>query len=168
MLAMARRARAKGYQYAGVDRDAIRDDDLHCQKGASRMTILTKALIVLVALSHVGFMILEMFFWDHPVGRRIFNMTPEVSASSAVLAANQGLYNGFLAAGLAWAMWSDRRDLKLFFLACVVVAGLFGGLTAKTTILFTQGLPALIALALVLWTSRRPPLPRLALPPREP
>jgi putative membrane protein len=123
------------------------------------MTILTKALIVLVALSHVGFMILEMFFWDHPVGRRIFNMTPEVSASSAVLAANQGLYNGFLAAGLAWAMWSDRRDLKLFFLACVVVAGLFGGLTAKTTILFTQGLPALIALALVLWTSRRPPLP---------
>jgi putative membrane protein len=113
------------------------------------MTILTKALIVLVALSHVGFMILEMFFWDHPVGRRIFNMTPEVSASSAVLAANQGLYNGFLAAGLAWAMWSDRRDLKLFFLACVVVAGLFGGLTAKTTILFTQGLPALIALALV-------------------
>jgi putative membrane protein len=122
------------------------------------MTILTKALIALVALSHVGFMILEMFFWDHPVGRRIFNMTPEVSASSAVLAANQGLYNGFLAAGLAWALWSDRRDLKLFFLACVVVAGLFGGLTAKTTILFTQGLPALIALALVLATSRRPAL----------
>jgi putative membrane protein len=122
------------------------------------MTILTKALIALIALSHVGFMILEMFFWDHPVGRRIFNMTPEVSASSAVLAANQGLYNGFLAAGLAWALWSDRRDLKLFFLACVVVAGLFGGLTAKTTILFTQGLPALIALALVLATSRRPAL----------
>ena len=122
------------------------------------MTILTKALIALVALSHVGFMILEMFFWDHPVGRRIFSMTPEVSASSAVLAANQGLYNGFLAAGLAWALWSDRRDLKLFFLACVVVAGLFGGLTAKTTILFTQGLPALIALALVLATTRRPAL----------
>ncbi len=122
------------------------------------MTILTKALIALVALSHIGFMILEMLFWDHPVGRRIFNMTPEVSASSAVLAANQGLYNGFLAAGLAWALWSDRRDLKLFFLACVVVAGLFGGLTAKTTILFTQGLPALIALALFLATTRRPAL----------
>ena len=120
------------------------------------MTLLTRALIALVALSHVGFMILEMVFWDHPVGRRIFNMTPEVSASSAVLAANQGLYNGFLAAGLAWALWSDRRDLKLFFLACVVVAGIFGGLTAKTTILFTQGLPALIALALVLATDRRP------------
>jgi putative membrane protein len=118
------------------------------------MTLLTKALIALVALSHVGFMILEMVFWDHPFGRRIFNMTPEVSASSAVLAANQGLYNGFLAAGLAWALWSDRRDLKLFFLACVVVAGIFGGLTAKTTILFTQGLPALIALALVLATDR--------------
>jgi putative membrane protein len=118
------------------------------------MTLLTKALIALVALSHVGFMILEMVFWDHPLGRRIFNMTPEVSASSAVLAANQGLYNGFLAAGLAWALWSDRRDLKLFFLACVVVAGIFGGLTAKTTILFTQGLPALIALALVLATDR--------------
>ena len=114
------------------------------------MTILTKALIALVALSHLGFMILEMLYWDHPVGRRIFSMTPEVSASSAVLAANQGLYNGFLVAGLAWALWSDRRDLKLFFLGCVVVAGIFGGLTAKTTILFTQGLPALIALALVL------------------
>src|SRR5262247_517210 len=118
--------------------------------GASRMTILTKALIVLVALSHIGFMILEMFFWDHPVGRRIFNMTPEVSASSAVLAANQGLYNGFLAAGLVWALWSDRFDLKLFFLGCVIVAGIFGGITAKTTILFTQALPAGIALALVL------------------
>jgi putative membrane protein len=125
------------------------------QSGGRDMTILTRALIALIALSHVGFLILEMFFWDHPLGRRIFNMTPEVSASSAVLAANQGLYNGFLAAGLVWALWSDRRDLKLFFLACVVVAGVFGGLTAKTTILFTQALPALIALALVLATSRR-------------
>jgi putative membrane protein len=123
------------------------------------MTILTKALIGLVAISHVGFMILEMFFWDHPVGRRIFNMTPEVSAASKVLAANQGLYNGFLAAGLAWALWADRRDLKLFFLACVVVAGIFGGLTAKTTILFTQALPAALALALVLATSRRADAP---------
>jgi putative membrane protein len=120
------------------------------------MIILTKALIALVALSHVGFLILEMFFWDHPLGRRIFSMTPEVSASSAVLAANQGLYNGFLAAGLAWALWSDRRDLKLFFLSCIVVAGIFGGLTAKATILFTQALPALVALALVLATTRQP------------
>ena len=106
-------------------------------------------LIGLVALSHLGFLVLEMFFWDHPVGRRIFNMTPEVSASSAVLAANQGLYNGFLAAGLIWGLARDRRDLKVFFLACVVVAGVFGGLTAKPTILFTQALPAAVALGMV-------------------
>ncbi len=103
-----------------------------------------------VALSHVGIMVLEMFYWDHPVGRKIFEMTPEVSAASAVLAKNQGLYNGFLAAGLVWGLSADRRDVKVFFLGCVVVAGVFGGLTAKTSILLTQALPALIALALVL------------------
>jgi putative membrane protein len=111
---------------------------------------VASVLTGLVALSHVGILVLEMFFWDHPVGRRIFGMTPEVSASSAVLAANQGLYNGFLAAGLLWALVADRRDLKIFFLGCVVVAGLFGGLTAKTSILLTQGLPAALALAAVL------------------
>jgi putative membrane protein len=116
---------------------------------------IASILIGLVALSHIGFLVLEMFFWDHPVGRRIFGMTPEVSASSATLAANQGLYNGFLAAGLVWALWADRRELKLFFLGCVVVAGVFGGLTAKTSILFTQALPAAIALALVLLGSKR-------------
>ncbi|MGH7303326.1 MAG: DUF1304 domain-containing protein [Candidatus Rokuibacteriota bacterium] len=110
---------------------------------------MTNVLIGIVALSHVGFLVLEMFFWDRPLGRRIFGMTPEVSASSATLAANQGLYNGFLAAGLVWALWTDRRELKVFFLGCVVVAGVFGGLTAKTSILFTQALPAAIALALV-------------------
>ena len=114
------------------------------------MRIVSQALILLVAVVHVGFLVLEMFFWDHPVGRKIFAMTPEVSASSAVLAANQGLYNGLLAAGLLWAAWSDRRDLKFFFLGCVVVAGVFGGLTAKTTILFTQALPAAVALLFVL------------------
>ena len=82
-------------------------------------------------------------------------MTPEVSASSATLAANQGLYNGFLAAGLVWGLWSGRRELKLFFLGCVVVAGIFGGATAKTSILFTQALPAAIALGLVLVSNRR-------------
>jgi putative membrane protein len=112
-------------------------------------------LIGLVALSHVGFLILEMFFWDHPVGRKIFAMTPEVSAASAKLAANQGLYNGFLAAGLVWALWADRRELKLFFLGCVIVAGVFGGVTAKTSILFTQALPAALALAAVVIDSRR-------------
>ena len=114
------------------------------------MRAIANVLTGFVALSHVGILILEMFFWNHPLGRRIFNMTPEVSASSAVLAANQGLYNGFLAAGLLWALVADRRDLKIFFLGCVVVAGVFGGLTAKTSILFTQGLPAALALTAVL------------------
>jgi putative membrane protein len=92
-------------------------------------------------------MVLEMFFWDHPVGRKIFNMTPEVSAISRVLAANQGLYNGFLAAGLFWGLATGAGRLKVFFLACVAIAGIFGGLTAKTSILVTQFLPAALALA---------------------
>ena len=121
------------------------------------MTVLANVLVGLVALSHVGFLVLEMFFWDHPVGRRIFSMTPEVSAGSATLAANQGLYNGFLAAGLVWALWSGRRDLKIFFLGCVIVAGIFGGFTAKTSILFTQALPAVLALVGVLASSHRLP-----------
>ena len=119
------------------------------------MKTIANALTGLVALSHVGFLVLEMFFWDHPVGRRIFGMTPEVSASSAVLAANQGLYNGFLAAGLLWALAADRRDLKVFFLGCVVVAGVFGGLTAKASILLTQALPAALALGAVMLAARR-------------
>ena len=77
-------------------------------------------------------------------------MTPEVSASSAVLAANQGLYNGFLAAGLLWGSFTRRLAVVIFFLVCVVTAGIFGGLTAKTSILFTQALPALVALILTL------------------
>jgi putative membrane protein len=107
-------------------------------------------LTALVAVEHLAIMVLEMFFWDHPVGRSIFNMTPEVSAASATLAANQGLYNGFLAVGLIWGLVSGRRDVKIFFLTCIVIAGVFGGLTAKTTILFTQALPALIAVVAVL------------------
>jgi putative membrane protein len=114
------------------------------------MNAVATVLTGLVALSHLGILVLEMFFWNHPVGRRIFGMTPEVSASSAVLAANQGLYNGFLAAGLVWALGAGRRDLKLFFLGSVVIAGVFGAATAKTSILFTQGLPAALALVAVL------------------
>ncbi|MDP3162331.1 MAG: DUF1304 domain-containing protein [Reyranella sp.] len=116
------------------------------------MRMIALLLTAFVALSHVGIMILEMFYWDHPVGRQIFNMTPEVSASSAVLAANQGLYNGFLAAGLIWGLVAGRRDLKVFFLCCVMVAGVYGGLTAKMSILYTQGAPALLALLAVLST----------------
>ncbi|MEL7450855.1 MAG: DUF1304 domain-containing protein [Pseudomonadota bacterium] len=119
------------------------------------MKFLANALTLLVAIAHVGILVLEMFFWNHPVGQRIFAMTPEVAASSEVLAMNQGLYNGFLAAGLFWGLLKDRVDIKVFFLGCVVVAGIFGGLTAKTSILFTQGLPALVALIFVLAASRR-------------
>lgn len=82
-------------------------------------------------------------------------MTPEIAESSTVLAMNQGLYNGFLAAGLFWGLMAKRSDVKLFFLGCVIVAGVFGGLTAKTSILFTQGLPALIAFCLVFSESRK-------------
>ena len=114
------------------------------------MRMIALLLTAFVALSHVGIMVLEMFYWDHPLGRQIFNMTPEVSASSAILAANQGLYNGFLAAGLIWGLFAGRRDVKIFFLACVITAGVYGGLTAKTTILYTQGAPALLALLAVL------------------
>ena len=114
------------------------------------MKVIANVLIGLVALSHIGFLVLEMFFWDHPVGRRVFSLTPEISARTAALAANQGLYNGFLAAGLVWALWADRRDLKVFFLGCVIVAGVFGGMTAKTSILFIQALPAAVALGVSL------------------
>jgi putative membrane protein len=118
------------------------------------MRMISLLLIFFVALVHVGFLILEMFYWNHPISREIFNMTPEVSASSAILAANQGLYNGFLAAGLLWGLVSGRRDVKVFFLGCVIVAGVYGGLTAKMSILYIQGLPALLALLAVL--SARP------------
>ncbi len=119
------------------------------------MKLFASFFVLFVALSHVGILILEMFYWDHPVGQRIFAMTPEVSAASKVLAANQGLYNGFLAAGLFWGLLKNRHDVKVFFLSCVVVAGIYGGATAKLSIIFTQGLPALIALVLVLLSSSK-------------
>lgn len=110
------------------------------------MQTLSQILIALVALAHIGFLVLEMFYWDHPAGRKIFRLTPEFSAASRALAANQGLYNGFLAAGLIWALWSDRFDLKLFFLMCVVIAGVYGAVTVKPKIFFIQALPAVLAL----------------------
>ena len=103
---------------------------------------------------HFGFLALEMFFWDHAVGQRIFEMTPEFASQSAMLAANQGLYNGFLGAGLVRGLIAGRGDVKLFFLACVVVAGICGGLTAKLCIFFTQALPGAIAF-LVVFAERR-------------
>jgi putative membrane protein len=121
-----------------------------------RMSLIANVLTTFVAVCHLGFLILEMFFWDHPVGRKIFSMTPEVSAASAVLAKNQGLYNGFLAALLIWGVSAGRRDVKLFGLSCVVIAGVFGGLTAKPSILLTQALPGLLALICVLAAGRPP------------
>lgn len=118
------------------------------------MKLLANVITFLVAISHVGFLILEMFFWNHPIGQKLFSMTEEVAELTAVLAMNQGLYNGFLAAGLCWGLLANRGDLKVFFLCCVVVAGVFGSVTASTSILFTQGLPALVALALVLLNSK--------------
>lgn len=114
------------------------------------MGLVSQVLIAVVALAHIGFLILEMFFWDHPAGRKIFRLTPEFSAASRALAANQGLYNGFLAAGLIWALWSNRFDLKVFFLGCVIIAGVYGAMTVKPKIFFIQALPAILALAAVL------------------
>jgi len=113
------------------------------------MAIASNIVIAFVAILHVGFLVLEMFLWDHPVGRKRFKMTPEYSKASATLAANQGLYNGFLAAGLIWGLWTDQFSVKMFFLICVVVAGIFGGLTARRTILYVQALPGLLGLVLL-------------------
>ena len=114
------------------------------------MRALAAAAVFIVAALHAAFMTLEMFFWDHPIGRKIFSMTEAQSADTAVLAANQGLYNGFLAAGLLWGLVARKRDVQIFFLLCVIVAGVFGAMTAKPTILFTQAAPGALALLLVL------------------
>jgi putative membrane protein len=115
------------------------------------MSIVANALIGLVALLHLYFLVLEMFLWDKPAGLRAFGHTPEAAAASKVLAANQGLYNGFLAAGLIWglSLGAGGTSIKVFFLLCVLVAGLYGAATASRKILFVQALPALIALAFV-------------------
>jgi len=118
------------------------------------MTILTNAVIGLVALLHAWFLVLEMFLWDKPAGLKAFGQTREQAAATKVLAANQGLYNGFLAAGLVLGLLLDGAGftLKLFFLACVVVAGVFGAWTASRKILWIQALPGLIGLLLVVFT----------------
>lgn len=113
------------------------------------MLFVANILIGIVAVLHIGFLVLEMFLWDHPVGRRSFKMTPEYSKESATLAANQGLYNGFLAAGLIWGLVIGDAAVKIFFLLCVLIAGIYGGLTAKRSILYMQALPALLALVAV-------------------
>ena len=115
------------------------------------MKIAADILVAIVALLHVWFLVLEMFLWDKPLGLKTFRQTPETAAASKVLAANQGLYNGFLAAGLLWGLWlgAGGTSVKLFFLGCVVVAGVYGAATVGKKILFVQALPAALAMALV-------------------
>ena len=117
------------------------------------MTAVAAGVVTLVAALHFYFLVLEMFLWQTPFGMQTFGTTPEVAASSAVLAANQGLYNGFLAAGLLWALLAygvvGGRHILTFLLLCVLVAGVYGGVTANPRILFVQAMPAAAALALV-------------------
>lgn len=112
-----------------------------------------RAALFVVALLHGYFLVLEMFLWSKPFGQKTFHLTPEFANESASLAANQGLYNGFLAAGLVWAaLATDPARLferAVFFLSCVIIAGLYGGITASRAILFVQMVPGAIALALV-------------------
>jgi putative membrane protein len=118
------------------------------------MSVFAQTVIILVALLHLGFLVLEMFLWEKPVGLKVFGQTKEQASHSKVLAANQGLYNGFLAAGLLWG-WSleaNGTDIVIFFLCCVIAAGIFGAVTANRNILYIQALPAAIAIFLIYFT----------------
>jgi putative membrane protein len=117
------------------------------------MNIITHTLIGLVAFLHIYFLILEMFLWDKPYGLKTFGNTLELAKATKVLAMNQGLYNGFLAAGLIWGLCLSEagQSIKLFFLICVVIAGIFGGITASRKILFVQALPAALALIFMIF-----------------
>jgi len=121
-------------------------------KQGDMMANLAAVMVALIALLHLYFMVLEMFFWDKPLGMRTFGIKPEFAKASRTLAANQGLYNGFIAAGLIWglSLGSDGKSITLFFLICVIIAGVFGSLTASRKIFFIQALPAVIALFLIL------------------
>ena len=121
------------------------------------MKKIATALVAFVAIEHLYILVLEMFLWTKPAGLRAFGLTQEFAEQTAVLAANQGLYNGFLAAGLIWGLMrkEDGHSIRVFFLSCVIVAGIFGALTAKPSILFVQGAPALVALIATLFTRRQ-------------
>jgi len=112
--------------------------------------LLPRIAVPFVAIEHAYILVLEMFFWNKPLGLKTFNLTQELADATTVLAANQGLYNGFLSAGLFWGLFTGNRLFKIFFLVCVIVAGVFGAATAVPKIFYTQALPAIIALALVL------------------
>ena len=116
------------------------------------MSIAANIVVAIVALLHLWFLVLEMFLWTRPAGRRAFGLSAEFAQQSKALAANQGLYNGFLVAGLLWglSLGEGGKAIKIFFLACVLIAGLFGGFTVSRKILGIQALPALVGLALLL------------------
>jgi putative membrane protein len=116
------------------------------------MITVANIAVGLVAVLHLYFLVLEMFLWTTPRGRKTFNLTSEFATASKTLAANQGLYNGFLAAGLIWGIFlgAPGNHVKIFFLACIIIAGCYGGLTVNRKILLVQALPGIIALALVL------------------
>ena len=115
------------------------------------MSLIANVVIALIGLLHVYILVLEMFLWDKPAGLRAFGQTRESAVASKVLAANQGLYNGFLAAGLFWglSLGASGTDVKIFFLSCVLLAGVYGAATASRKILFIQAIPAAIGLMLV-------------------
>jgi putative membrane protein len=114
------------------------------------VNIVADILVGLVAALHLYFLVLEMFLWTTPTGRKAFGLEPAFAEESKTLAANQGLYNGFLVAGLVWGLVADRTDVKVFFLACVIVAGLYGAATVSRRILLVQAVPAALALVAVL------------------
>ena len=113
------------------------------------MQLLLTVVLIIITLLHVGFLVLEMWLWNKPLGRRIFRLDEEFARRSSALAANQGLYNGFLAAGLLWAALSQDSSLQLFFLCCVFIAGMFGAMTVSRRIFWVQALPALLGLMLL-------------------
>lgn len=114
-------------------------------------TVVANTVVALIALLHIYILVLEMFLWTKTTGRRAFGLTAEFAQATKVLAANQGLYNGFLAAGLCWSLLSETNgfELKLFFLGCILVAGVYGAITANKKILFVQAIPAVLGLVLV-------------------
>lgn len=118
------------------------------------MRVISATAVFAIGLQHLAFLMLEMFLWNGPAGWYVFGTTPQFTAATVTLAANQGLYNGFLAVGLLWSVWRNRLDLKIFFLGCVIVAGVFGGLTASVSIFWVQAVPAIGALAFTLFSSR--------------
>jgi len=118
------------------------------------MKTLATLLTAIIALLHFGFMMVEMFFWQHPIGYKMFSTTAEFAEKTHFMAQNQGLYNGFLVAGLLWGLIAKKRDVTIFFLLCVIVAGIYGAITVKPTIFVIQAVPAILALGFMILAKR--------------